>query len=266
MRRPSTNKIESAKISKPLLSLFLGYIHRLLGKHFHAVRLSLGGHPPRIEEDRPLVVYLNHASWWDPLLMMWLGKQCYPGRAQYGPIEAEQLKRYGFFKYLGVFGAERGTVSGARNFLRVSGSILAQRGTMLWMTPQGRFADIRERPLSFAPGLSHLCKHQANTVFVPLAVEYAFGQERLPEIFVHFGDPVDGLHLGSDAKIVQEALESALLQAADALSASVCARDVRCFKTILEGMGGASLPYDLWRRLRAFVKGESVEINHGSQK
>ena len=187
MRRPQASHGESAKISAPLLSLFLAYIHRSLGTHFHAVRLAIDGLPPSVEFERPLVVYLNHASWWDPLMMMWLARQCYPGRPQYGPIEAEQLKRYGFFKHLGVFGVEKGTVLGAKNFLRISDTILAQRGSMIWMTPQGRFADVRERPLSFASGLAHLAKRQPNAVFVPLALEYAYGQERHPEIFIQIG-------------------------------------------------------------------------------
>ena len=132
-----------------------------MGRQFHSVRVDRSGLPPVLDPGAPAVVYLNHSSWWDPLLMMWLGANAYPGREQYGPIEASQLQRYGFFKHLGVFGVEKGTASGARNFLRNGRELRSRRGAMLWLTPQGRFADVRERPVRFAPGLAHLAARLA---------------------------------------------------------------------------------------------------------
>ena len=103
-----------------VLKPFVRYINWSLKRQFHALRVDACGLPPELDPGTPAVVYLNHASWWDPLLMMWLGANVYPGRDQYGPIEASQLQRYGFFKHLGIFGVEKGTASGARVFLRTA--------------------------------------------------------------------------------------------------------------------------------------------------
>jgi hypothetical protein len=135
---------------------------------------------------------------------------------------------------------------------------------MIWMTPQGRFADVRERPLSFASGLAHLARRHPNAVFVPLALEYAFGQERHPEIFMRFGNAIQGLHSEEAPELIQEKLEAGLMKALNALSEDVCSRDKRRFKMLLEGRGGASLPYDLWRRTRAFFRREVADLNHGA--
>ncbi len=251
------------KIVRPLLAAFVSYIEKSLRRDFHAVRLLKGGGPPAIALDKPLVVYLNHASWWDPLMMMWLGKICYPDRSQYGPIEASQLKRYSFFKYLGVFGVQKGSLSGARKFLRISKQILGQPGAMLWLTPQGRFADVRERPVKFASGIAHLASLQKEVAFVPLAIEYGFGQEKYPEIFLCFGKPVDSHSLGVEAQKMQDLLEGALDKTLTRLSKAVIERDDACFETMLSGKGGASLPYDLWRRLRALWRREAPNLNHG---
>lgn len=250
------------KIVRLLLWAFIAYINRSLKNQFHAVRLLKGCGPPEVSLDRPLIVYLNHASWWDPLVMMWLGKLCYRGRPQYGPIEAAQLERYSFFKYLGVFGVEKGSISGARNFLRTAKAILAQRGAMIWMTPQGRFADVRERPVTFASGIAHLACIHRDAVFVPLAIEYGFGQERSPEVFLSYGAPLEGLSSGKDAQIIQDRLERALQGTLDALSQAVVQRNGTMFDTLLEGKGGASVPYDTWRRFRSALRREAPSLNH----
>lgn len=263
MKRSAAADDEPVKIVRPLLAAFVSYIERSLRQDFHAVRVLKGGGAPVIPLDKPLVVYLNHASWWDPLMMMWLGKSCYPQRSQYGPIEASQLKRYSFFKYLGVFGVEKGSLSGARKFLRISEQILGKSGAMLWMTPQGRFADVRERPVTFASGLAHLASLQKDVTFVPLAIEYGFGQEKYPEIFVCFGKPLDSLLLETDAQTTQDCLEHALEETLARLSEAVIQRNDAVFETMLSGRGGASLPYDLWRRLRAVWRGETPNLNHG---
>ena len=250
------------RIVSPLLSAFLSYIDWRLSQQFHAIRILKTGRAPRVPIGRPLVVYLNHASWWDPLMMMWLGWRCYPGRPQYGPIEAAQLERYAFFKYLGVFGVEKGTLSGARRFLRVSEELLALEGAMLWLTPQGRFADVRERPLAFASGLAHLAMRRREALFVPLAIEYRFGQEQLPEIVLNFGAPLEGEQLAQDVHQVRLQLEGALSDAMDEIAGAASFGRTDVFETMLQGSGGASLAYDMWRRMKALLRRERPRLNH----
>lgn len=256
-------ELPHVKIEPTVHSIFVRYIQWMLKRHFHAVRLSKDGVAPRVGVDTPLVVYFNHASWWDPLLALWLGARCFEGREQYGPIEAAQLKRYGFFRRLGFFGVEQGTVSGALAFLRTADALLARPGAMLWLTPQGRFADVRERPAGFAPGLGHLARRAKGAVFVPLAIEYGFGLERLPEVFVRFGAGVEADSLGKESDVASERLERALETCQDALCAEVCGRNPNAFRVMLQGAGGASLPYDLWRQFVARLRGDKVTLNHG---
>ena len=100
------------------------------------------------------------------------------------------LERYGFFKHLGFFGLEPQTQRGARKFLRTTHAILASSGNAVWLTPQGRFMDVRERPLRLQDGLGALARHEPSAAFVPLAIEYSFWTEPRPEILVSFGEPI----------------------------------------------------------------------------
>ena len=70
-------------------------------------------------------------------------------RALYTPIDADMLARYRMFAKLGFFGVEQRNRRGAVQFLRTSEVILQSPNHVLAVTPQSRFADVRERPVRF---------------------------------------------------------------------------------------------------------------------
>ena len=251
---------------------FSKYVGWMLSRQFRAVRLSVRGWRPTERAPRPLVIYLNHASWWDPLLALWLATRFMPGRIHFGPIEDGQMKRYGFFKWIGIFGVEKGTGCGARRFLRVAQGLLARPEAVLWLTPQGRFTDVRERPVRFAHGLAHLAARIPDAHFVPLALEYGFGQERVPEIFARFGTPVSGsdfaVAVGSkknglrDADALNAGLEASMEALQNALKADVIGGGPNLWEVLTEGSAGTTFAYDVWRRLKGALQGRRVRVNH----
>ena len=100
-----------------LVRFFTRHVKRFyLARNFHAVRLSRTGRPAPVP-DVPLIVVLNHPSWWDPLVGLVL-TELFPDRAHYAPMDAHALLRYRIFERLGVFGIEPATSRGAREFLR----------------------------------------------------------------------------------------------------------------------------------------------------
>ena len=121
-----------------LFRLFRWYSRRYAAKHLHAVRVSKAG-PLPAGHDGPLVIVLNHPSWWDPLLAFILSGLM-PHRSHWGPIDATALRRYRFLGRAGLFGIELGTTRGAFQFLRTARAILADSRATLWIMSQGRFA------------------------------------------------------------------------------------------------------------------------------
>ena len=63
--------------SRGLLALFAGYLHWYIGRHFHAMRVANVDRFP--SATGPLIVYANHASWWDPLSLILLSRHFLPG-------------------------------------------------------------------------------------------------------------------------------------------------------------------------------------------
>jgi 1-acyl-sn-glycerol-3-phosphate acyltransferase len=168
---------------------FAAYSDRLVRKHFHAVRF-LGAPDLATFAGRPLVIYANHPSWWDPLIALVVWRRLLGDRIPYAPIDAAMLQKYAFFKRLGFFGVDKQSLVGARRFLRVGRELLARPDTLLLITPQGRFADVRDATAGFEPGLAHLARAVPEAVYLPLAMEITFWEEKRPEALLRFGEPV----------------------------------------------------------------------------
>lgn len=255
------------RISPRLLALFARYGDRFVARGFHAVRLARVQRPdPEALRGRPLVVYLNHPSWWDPMTCLVLAMRLFPDRRHYAPIEAAALAKYRFFEKLGFFGVEPGTIQGARAFLEVGGKIVEQPDSVLWVTAAGRFADPRERPVHLRPGLGHLICRMKEGFVLPLALEYPFWEERYPEALARFGRAVTleptSMRAGDWTAVLGAWLESAQ----DELAAEAIERDPSRFELLLGGNAGVGGTYDLWRRLKAKLRGERFRSAHGIEE
>lgn len=251
--------------SERLLRWFTAYARGYVARHFHAVRL-LGTAPAPSSPGMPLVVYLNHPSWWDPLLCLVARAAFFAERRSFAPIEAAMLARYRFFGRLGFFGIQPNSARGAARFLRVAETILRAPNTALWLTPQGRFCDARQRPAGFKPGLGHLAARLERAVFLPLALEITYWEERTPEALLHFGRPVEASRqMPRPPDAWTALLEAALEQTQAALAAAAMRRDPAEFRVLLRGAAGVGGGYDLWRRVRAAWCGETFTPEHGQK-
>lgn len=249
--------------SRRLLSFFANYLHWYIGRHFHAMRLANGDRFP--SATGPLIVYANHASWWDPLSLIVISRHFLPDACHYGPMDAAALNHYGMFRKLGMFPVESGTPRGAAQFLRAAREILSTPNSVLWVTPEGRFTDMRTRPAVFRPGLAALVARTGACTLVPLALEYTFWDERLPEILISCGEAIkipDGrLHTAAEWS---EQLAAGLAAVQDELATLSKQRDPALFTTVLSGTVGIGAVYDAWKRLLALLGGRAYEGSHGS--
>ena len=246
--------------SPRLLGLFRGYLRGYAARHFHAVRIARGGPMPSLPGG-PLVVVLNHPSWWDPIVGILLSGR-FPDRAHFAPIDAKGLERYRFLERLGLFGIEMKTARGARQFLRAGRAILALDDAALWITAQGRFVDPRERPARLQEGVGHLVRDLEAGSVLTLALEYPFWDESRPEALARFGPPIPLGESNLSAADWTDRIARSLESTQDALADDARLRDPNRFETLIEGGAGVGGVYDLWRRARATVRGERFRPEH----
>jgi len=246
------------------LRWFVRYVELFFRRNFHAVRL-LRLHPLEPVQNRPLLVCLSHPSWWDPLMALYLSQRFFEARQNYGPIAAEGLAKYKFFEKLGFFGIDPASASGSARFVRIGQAVLSRADCAFWVTAQGHFTDVRCRPVLFQSGVGYLAHRLTRFAMLPLALEYAFWDERYPEAFACFGEP-----LLIDSGLERTAAEWTLLfsrsleETQDALSQKVMARQAGAFETLIRGRAGIGGVYDIWRALKAKLARKQFRQEHGS--
>ncbi|MDA7878046.1 lysophospholipid acyltransferase family protein [bacterium] len=246
---------------------FHRFLRPFLKRHFHAVAVESESRKSLdFDADEPLLIFANHPSWWDPLIAHFLNRSLFPGRQFYAPIDAEALEQYSVFGKLGFYGVRMNTTSGAAAFLKQTTAILDGGQNAIWITPEGRFADVRDHDAELMPGLAHICKKVDRGVVVPMALEYTFWDERLPVCLAMFGEPVRIADFGNESKIEwREKLSSELRSTQHQLSELVIARSSDPFDDLLMGKAGAGMFYDSVRRVRSVIARKKYRNRHGEQ-
>ncbi len=262
------------RVSRHVLSWFRWYIRRYLRKSFNTVGIA-EPLPPALAtalEDKKsaIVVYLNHASWWDPLVSMHLAERLMPGWTLYAPFDAEALSRYPIFEKLGFFGVDQESRRGAAQFLRTSRAVFDTLGGSIWMTPEGRFVDPRQTDADFRPGLAHLVEHLARDgregYVLPLAIEYPFWEEKNPEALCRFGEPIVLTeHKDLDKAAWDALLEERLRSTQRELAAQSIARDTSAFRVLIGGEAGVGGVYEPIRWLHAKLTGKTYRAAHSEK-
>lgn len=244
--------------------MFARYLKWTVPRSFHALRLAHADRFPRTQG--PLIVCLNHASWWDPVISIVLSRYLMPGADHYAPMEASALERYGFMRRLGLFPVDNSNPhTAAAQFLRGATEIFNRPNSLLWLTPEGHFTDVRTRPLRWKSGMAALLSRLPEATVVPLALEYIFWDERRPEVLALVGEPL--LRNAASTSAVDDwhtALLEHMTAAQDELAALAATRDPGNFATVLSGKAGTSMPYDLWKRTHARLTGQTYTPEHRS--
>ena len=251
---------DTPPISAGMLRFFRRIVRSYFRRHFRAVLVQQAEQTQRLAKVcGPLIVYANHSSWWDPMVSVLLAETLFPGRKHYAPMDSAALAKYPILRKLGIFPVEMNSPKGAAQFLRMSQTILAEGG-VLWITPQGRFADPRE-PLEFKPGMGALAIRVPGLTLLPMAIEYTFWDERLPETFLRFGTPLQ-LPTEANADAATRMLQDALACVMKELETSVLDRNAEAFSVLLQGGRGTGGFYALGRKLRALFTRKELTLDH----
>jgi 1-acyl-sn-glycerol-3-phosphate acyltransferase len=238
-------------------------VRRFVKSSFNAVRIAGAEHARGLPAGSVLI-YLNHPGWWDPMAAVLFTDLLLQGRKFAAPMDAAALARYPVLERLGFFAVERDSAAGAREFLRQSRRVLENGQTALWMTPTGRFHDVRE-VVPFQPGLSHLVDRSFIGHVLPMALEYVFWNERRPELLARFGPAIDCRTLPEDRAERTAFLEQQLAEQQSELARQALERSGVGFEHLLSGTGGIGGVYDTWRRLTCWLRGGNFDARHETQ-
>ena len=243
--------------------MFSRYVERMMRRRFHAVRLLAGDERVLDEVDasrRPTIILISHASWWDPLLGLLLWRRCFPNRDIFLPMDESQLRRFAFFRRIGVFGIDPDNPKSLDAMRRHVLDRFSESDTaLLGLTPQGRFTDPRE-PVRLRPGAAAIAASLPEPPEVAvISVEYVFWQDARPEVLVSTVrvTPPEGTSTAS----WQRRFTDAMSAARDRLATAAIGRRPEDFNVIV-GAGAKINPFmDAWLRWRGQSGGIEARRN-----
>ena len=190
MARPLSSMIPARKLP-PFNLILRRWLGRTLRRRFHGVRLAGGEHLRALTG--PVVGCVNHTNWWDGFVLYVLSHRRLSHEI-YLAMEEENLRRYRFLTWMGVFGIDlrdrHGALAGLRYAVRLLKGENRRPGRMplVWMFVQGALVGPR-RAVEVKPGAPFLAGRTGASQ-LPVVLRYEWLLESRPSIFVRVGAPL----------------------------------------------------------------------------
>jgi 1-acyl-sn-glycerol-3-phosphate acyltransferase len=222
-------------------------VRRSAWSHFDRVWLKIDGPLPH-PADGPLIVYLNHPSWWDGYMAFLLSRAVLRDRFQpFLMMEERELLRYRFFAWCGCFSIDRQHPRAAARSMAYVGRMLSERrDRALWIFPQGKITPPERRPLALYPGVAHAARRVAPVTLCPVALRYEFRGEQRPEAFLRVG-PLHHADAALDTRALNAEVAQRLTAAVDALRDDLNAGQLADYQVLLRGRPGVNRLFDALR-------------------
>ncbi len=172
-----------ARHGRAFAAVFGAYTAWLLRRRFSAVWAH--GSLPRTLA--PLLIAVQHVSWWDPMILFHLSRTRFGGK-HFVMMEEANLRRLRFFRRIGAFGIERSSRADVVAAMRYGLARLREPGSRVWIFPQGELVLADDRPIVCHPGAAWLAA-RSRVPTVAVALRYEFLDEQFPQAFVRFSEP-----------------------------------------------------------------------------
>jgi 1-acyl-sn-glycerol-3-phosphate acyltransferase len=118
----------------------------------------------------PWIFYCTHTSWWDAALVIVISLSVLRVPS-YGMMDDKQLKKYRFFRWIGMFGVKPDNPRYVLQSFRYITSRIRGTKQALWMFPQGALVH-QNMPIVCKDGLTVLTGMLGSVMAVPVALRY----------------------------------------------------------------------------------------------
>jgi chlorobactene lauroyltransferase len=214
--------------------LFAFYHNRLLKKHFYRIHLSGEEYLKALESSLPTILYANHTNWWDGFIAFQLTSR-YLKVDDHLMMDIEQMRKYRFFKYVGVFSVNRDDAREGVESVKYAADLLKGTNKYLWIFPEGKMNVQDHEPIKFYSGITHLSQKIGSVNLVPVSFRYQFIMEQRPEIFIKIGAPDIVKNNITDTKSFTQYLQEKLASDLLSLKQDVISQKLDNYKTIFTG-------------------------------
>jgi 1-acyl-sn-glycerol-3-phosphate acyltransferase len=167
------------------------YFRGLSRRAFHTIAVRGLERLRSLPQDRPVLLFCNHTSWWDGVMIYLLTREM-KHKAGYLMMEEKQMTHYRFFSWLGAFSVDLTSPIRSAAALRYAQRLLQVNETAIFIFPQGRICR-RNEMIEVKPGTAYLGKSAPQAMLVPMAMRYEFFREDRPNALIEIGEPFPGI-------------------------------------------------------------------------
>ncbi len=254
------------KKSALISALFQHHSKAQLERNFRKISFTKETVMPVFAPGVPTIALSNHMSWWDLMLALYLTRYVFK-KPCYGVMAEEELRRYGIFRYVGLYGVDRGSVYDAKLFLDYTEKLLEGTENMVWIFPQGDIVSPEVLPMQFKSGFAHVAARVKRVQLLKMAACYDFWNESKPEITIDIM-PLETAEVQAKASAIDAMTErvagemSARLRAVRRIVHEKRHDDLTPIYVHDEGTHPV---YDAYRRIKSVLTGQKFRKAHGTQ-
>lgn len=140
--------------------------------------------------DSRTVYFLNHNSWWDGLLPLYLNRNFFHQQAR-AIMEDKQMRQYTFFSKIGAFSINLENPKASLTTLRYAVESLQRENASLFIYPEGKITPASESKPDFKQGLAWLYTKTEDVEYVPIHIYSHFLRSSKPELYLSIGESVN---------------------------------------------------------------------------
>ncbi|HET8866246.1 MAG TPA: lysophospholipid acyltransferase family protein [Gracilimonas sp.] len=136
------------------------------------------------------VYFLNHNSWWDGLIPLYLNENFFRQKAR-AIMEDKQMRQYSFFSKIGAFSINLEDPKASISSLRYAVESMERDNASLFIYPEGKITPVSETEPEFKKGLAWLYTQTEEIDFVPIGIYMHTLRSSKAELYLSIGKSVN---------------------------------------------------------------------------
>ncbi len=148
------------------------------------------------DPDTPIIMFAPHHNWWDGMMGYVICNRIFKKEIR---IMIEELNRFPLIRRGGAFSVNKKSPQASMPAIKYAVDCLGDPNNILYIFPEGIIKPPNHRPLELQTGMTYIAEKAAKkygkVALMPVAVNYCFLRENVPEILIDFGDII---HLTDD--------------------------------------------------------------------
>ena len=181
----NTAEFIPAAESELFIAIFGLYTRCLFWRRFKNIRVHQLYQPG---PESKTIYYLNHTSWWDGLIPLWLNRKLFRQNAQ-AMMEDKQMIKHPFFRKIGAFSVNLEDPRSAIRSMRYAVESIKRENSCLFIYPEGKIIPFSTLKPEFKKGLGWISRQCPDADVVPVGIYIHTAKSDKPELCISIGRP-----------------------------------------------------------------------------